>query len=183
MNPRVMSVSVTCRVSLCCPRCRLGPSSRGRCSSVMLCHTPSHSASFVLIPVAACQAQPQTHTLTTRLSPTPGEPMFTSVRAHLCQILVSPLSCRLTLNQDVQTELQMGKWCMGGGVGVGGAYVLRGLVATIPPTHTVNKIRSSGQSQRVEQQRRRQQQQPEIIVRSIFSSLSISSSDIKMALV
>lgn len=114
MNPRVMSVSVTCRVSLCCPRCRLGPSSRGRCSSAMLCHTPSHSASFVLIPVAACQAQPQTHRLTTRLSPTPGEPMFTSVRAHLCQILVSPLSCRLTLNQDVQTELQMGKWCMGG---------------------------------------------------------------------
>lgn len=78
----------------------------------MLCHTPRHSASFVFIPVAACQAQPQTHTLTTRLSPTPGEPMFTSVRAHLCQILVSPLSCRLTLNQDVRTELQMGKLCV-----------------------------------------------------------------------
>lgn len=100
---------------------------------------------------------------------TPNEPLFTSVRAHLCQIAVFPLSCRLTLNQDVQTELQMGKWC----AGVDASMCWGG--GTILPTHTANKIRSSSQ--------RTEPQQQEIIVRSIFSSLSISFSDIKMALV
>lgn len=84
-------------------------------SSAMLCHTPSHSTSFVLVAVAACQAQPQTR----RHDPTLPRTLRAGlrVRAHRCQIVVSPLSCRLTLNQDVQTELQMGKWCVGEGRG------------------------------------------------------------------
>lgn len=36
-------------------------------SAATPCHTPSHSASFVFIPMAACQAQAQNHALAARL--------------------------------------------------------------------------------------------------------------------
>lgn len=156
------SVSGTCSFSLLpsLPGCGHLPEAAG--SSAMLCHTPSHSTAFVFNPVAACQAQPQTHTLTTRLPATPSEPAFTSVHAHLCQILVSPTF----VPPHAKSRCSNCRWasgCVGksgeeGRGGEEGAYVLRGLVATILPTHTVNKIRSSSQSQRAEQQQQQQQQ-------------------------
>lgn len=116
----------------------------------MLCHTPSHSTSFVSILWQPASSHTHTPCLV------PNEPLFINVHTrthtHLCcladtkmsDLLYARASC-LT-NQDVQTELQ-----------------------TVEPGLAVNKIRSSSQSRQEKSSRgERLQSDPSSLIAVIF---------------
>lgn len=166
-----------CYWQIFCPRCHVMPillwplAARRRCATRPatqhpLCSSPWQPAKLKLkFTHSRPDPPPHTHTAIVHeraCPPLPDRSVPTFVPPH-------PKSRRSNCAADGQVV--RGGGCVyvlggGGGVGVG---------VTILPTHTANKIRSSSQ--------RTEPQQQEIIVRSIFSSLSISFSDIKMALV